>query len=428
MLLFGVSGAGGQGHVDAFFFFVLFHVFEPGPPSFQKHPYANPATTFYKRDLPSNCVSFGGPEGKQLFREALDAGTMECYFGLAEQFRTQSEPAFCGLGSLVMSLNALGTDPMRVWKGPWRWIDEEMLDCCSPLEVISQKGVTMSEFSCLAACNGANCVTKYASKHSEEEFRKDVMQTTVESSGVVLVVSYDRSSLGQTGTGHFSPIGGFLESRNRVLVLDVARFKYPPHWLDLSELYRAMLPPDEVTGKSRGWHLLTRRKQQLSFLHFPGHISGRLWYEFVERVKCIMDKDNLLNTLVELAQDEKFAPVFPTLVPVRLFGLYMGVFCSLVFLFSGSRGRAMAHYGAGEESWCNGSLAFRDARVAQSCCRTSARGAGGSRPRRGVAKRQALSGRARGRPQSHQFVNIVLRELQLRKKTHSRVKHNKYFN
>ncbi len=188
-----------------FFFCSLFSCFinwrdvlkKGGPPSFSKHPYANPATTFYKRDLPANCVSFAGAEGKKLFREALDAGTMECYFSLAEQFRTQSEPAFCGLGSLVMSLNALGTDPMRVWKGPWRWIDEEMLDCCSPLEVIAQKGITMAEFSCLAACNGAECVTKYAAKHSEEEFLNDLRATSKRESGVVLVVSYDRASVVQ---------------------------------------------------------------------------------------------------------------------------------------------------------------------------------------------------------------------------------------
>ncbi len=85
-------------------------------PSFVKHPYANPATTFYKRELPANCVSFAGKEGRQLFSEALAAGTLECYFALAEQFRTQSEPAYCGLGSLVMALNTLGTDPQRVWK------------------------------------------------------------------------------------------------------------------------------------------------------------------------------------------------------------------------------------------------------------------------------------------------------------------------
>ena len=41
----------------------------------------------------------------------------------------EDEPAFCGLGTLVMCLNALGVDPRREWKGPWRWYTESMLSC-----------------------------------------------------------------------------------------------------------------------------------------------------------------------------------------------------------------------------------------------------------------------------------------------------------
>ena len=37
--------------------------------------------------------------------------------------------------------------------------------------------------------------------------------------------------LGQTGDGHFSPIGGYDAASDQVLLLDVARFKYPPHWV-----------------------------------------------------------------------------------------------------------------------------------------------------------------------------------------------------
>ena len=42
----------------------------------------------------------------------ITAGHMECYFGLAAQFRTQDEPAYCGLSTLVMVLNTLQVCPM----------------------------------------------------------------------------------------------------------------------------------------------------------------------------------------------------------------------------------------------------------------------------------------------------------------------------
>jgi glutathione gamma-glutamylcysteinyltransferase len=71
-----------------------------------------------------------------------------------------------------------------------------------------------------------------------------------------LVAAYDRAALGQTGSGHFSPLGGIHAARDLVLVLDVARFKYPPHWVPTEQLWRAMQPIDAATGRARGW--LTR--------------------------------------------------------------------------------------------------------------------------------------------------------------------------
>ncbi len=44
--------------------------------------------SFYRRPLPESLISFCPSQGRRLFREALDAGTMEGYFPLAEQFHT----------------------------------------------------------------------------------------------------------------------------------------------------------------------------------------------------------------------------------------------------------------------------------------------------------------------------------------------------
>jgi len=65
----------------------------------------------------------------------------------------------------------------------------------------------------------------------------------------VVIAAYDRSALDQTGSAHFSPIGGFHAARDLVLVLDVARFKYPPHWIPAERLWKAMHPIDPATAK-----------------------------------------------------------------------------------------------------------------------------------------------------------------------------------
>ena len=54
---------------------------------------------------------------QQLFIEAIQNGTMEGFYRLISAFQTQSEPAYCGLASLSMVLNALAIDPGRKWKG-----------------------------------------------------------------------------------------------------------------------------------------------------------------------------------------------------------------------------------------------------------------------------------------------------------------------
>ena len=116
---------------------------------------------YYRRELPCPpAIPFSSVEGKRLFAEALQDGTLEAYFRLAEQFRTQDEPAFCGLSTLTMVLNALAVDPKKVWKGVWRWYHESMLECCRNLEEIRNDGISFDELACLARCNSLNVIPK----------------------------------------------------------------------------------------------------------------------------------------------------------------------------------------------------------------------------------------------------------------------------
>src|ERR1700694_1911256 len=109
--------------------------------------------TFYMRPLPEVLIDFKSTRGKQLFQDAVLAGTMESYFPLAQQFLTQNEPAYCGPATLAMVLNALNIDPQRVWKYPWRWFTEEMLSTCDirkpidqPLHGVITEGMSFEEF------------------------------------------------------------------------------------------------------------------------------------------------------------------------------------------------------------------------------------------------------------------------------------------
>ncbi|KAI9119976.1 hypothetical protein K1719_008945 [Acacia pycnantha] len=221
----------------------------------------------YRRLLPSPpAVEFASSEGKQLFLEAIQNGTMEGFFRLVSYFQTQSEPAYCGLASLSMVLNALAIDPGRKWKGPWRWFDESMLDCCEPLEKVKARGISFGKLVCLAHCAGAKVEAFRANQSNIDEFRKYVMRCST-SDDCHIISTYNRAALKQTGTGHFSPIGGYHAGKDMALILDVARFKYPPHWVPLTLLWEGMNYVVEDTGLPRGFMLISRPHRDPGMLY-----------------------------------------------------------------------------------------------------------------------------------------------------------------
>jgi glutathione gamma-glutamylcysteinyltransferase len=230
--------------------------------------------TLYRRPLPEDTIAFSSAEGRKLFAEALAAGGLDGYFPLAEQFHTQSDPAFCGLGSLVVALNALGIDPGRLWKGPWRWFAEDLLDCCVPLSQVRERGIDLDQLACLAGCNGAEATVQRPDAVDVATWRAALAAAA--RGETVLIAAYDRAALGQTGSGHFSPLGGYHQRRDLALVLDVARFKYPPHWISAERLWRAMQSVDPSTGRTRGWLTLRRRDQGIA-LGFTLHCNGESW-------------------------------------------------------------------------------------------------------------------------------------------------------
>ncbi|CAG2205413.1 E2.3.2.15 [Mytilus edulis] len=227
-----------------------------------------PKLQFYRRKLPDSCIPFSSPEGKKIFQEALLFGHMECYFKLAAQFRTQDEPAFCGLSTLVMVLNALEIDPEQVWKGPWRWYHENMLDCCVPVKVIEQDGINLGQFVCLAECNGLETKMIIVDENATLENFREVLLKYTKQDEYLITLSYSRKVLSQTGDGHFSPVGGYHVERDLVLILDTARFKYPPHWVSASLIFEAMQGKDKSTGKPRGYVIMNKKPSSRPLLLF----------------------------------------------------------------------------------------------------------------------------------------------------------------
>ncbi|KAK9716772.1 hypothetical protein K7432_006686 [Basidiobolus ranarum] len=226
-----------------------------------------PPNTYYRRMLPSCLTSFTSEEGKKIFKESVFQGYAETYFSLANNFTTQSEPAYCGPSSLAMALNALEIDPSRRRKGKARWYSDELLEGCAPKEEVKRKGITFNQFYCLAESH-CDVLAKRGDEVSYEEFVEDVKRV---SSSVTehMVISFSRKTLQQTGDGHFSPLGGYNIERKLALILDVARFKYPCYYVPIDMLYESLKPIDKTTGQSRGYFLL-KASEDLKSRNFLG--------------------------------------------------------------------------------------------------------------------------------------------------------------
>ncbi|KAL7549330.1 hypothetical protein ACHAWF_012600 [Thalassiosira exigua] len=57
-------------------------------------------------------------------------------------------------------------------------------------------------------------------------------------------INFDRKVLGQVGGGHFSPLGAYHASTDSFLIVDTAKYKYPPVWVGTSDLFASMATVD----------------------------------------------------------------------------------------------------------------------------------------------------------------------------------------
>eukprot|EP00536_Pseudo-nitzschia_multiseries_P002751 jgi/Psemu1/251948/estExt_Genewise1Plus.C_380029 len=251
-------------------------------------PLPEPKYSVHKRVLPAQLTAFSSQQGKRYLMEAFASGTAESYWKLTEHFVNQSDPAFCGVTTLLMCLNAMCIDPNIRWRGGWRYYGNEdvlLNRCCFSAERIRRQGIVMEDFARLGRCQGLTIDMK---RPLSEERSQDKPTNNSDMNGnashqPILVVSFSRLALGQTGDGHFSPIAAYHEETDQVLILDVARFKYAPYWVGVDELFESMREEDSVTHKPRGWFVLSPPKNHECIDDEHGQ-EARRPIEFVPKV------------------------------------------------------------------------------------------------------------------------------------------------
>ncbi|WP_254944580.1 phytochelatin synthase family protein [Cyanobium sp. AMD-g] len=201
------------------------------------------------------------PAGMELL---VGSGARTDYGPLAEQFLTQANLAYCGVASTAMVLNSLAVPaPAVPGYGRYRfWTQENVFQVPAGSQVVSaevvrRQGMTLAELTALLGAHGVKAEAIHGDQLSLEQFRA-LLRANLSQPGDRLLANYDRPSLGQAGGGHIAPLAAFHAPSDRVLILDVARYRYPSVWVPVADLWTAIRTLDSTSGRSRG--LVTIRR------------------------------------------------------------------------------------------------------------------------------------------------------------------------
>ncbi len=211
--------------------------------------------------LPANLVDFNSPEGEHYL---IEAAANADYFPLASQFVTQKTQAYCGIASLTMVLNAMGAEaPSTPEYQPFKYFTQDNVlnaetDAILPRETLARQGTTLDQLGALVSFHGVSGEVHHAGDETLDAFRAHA-RAALSARDQYVIVNYLRRSLGQQMGGHISPLAAYDEKQDKFLILDVARYKYPPVWVSAADLYAAMNTPDIVSGKTRGYVLVSKK-------------------------------------------------------------------------------------------------------------------------------------------------------------------------
>ena len=213
--------------------------------------------------LPPALIDLGSPEGATLFAHAR---AKQAYWPLADEFVTQKAQSFCGIASLAMVLNALAVPaPAVADYGPFTSFTQDNLFTPATEKIIPQAyipnhGMTLDQVGAVAASFGVTVRVVHVSAVSVAHFRTEAA-AALGKSGHFVIVNYLRTALGQQRYGHISPLGAYDRRSDRFLILDVARYKYPPTWVRTADLFAAMNTIDAGNNnQTRGYLLLDYTK------------------------------------------------------------------------------------------------------------------------------------------------------------------------
>jgi hypothetical protein len=216
--------------------------------------YSFMSTAFGAIDAEPAVIYWDSESGKALrARIPSDAD----YWELIPTFAMQSTQSYCSVASAITVLNAMPIKkPVDPEYAPYAYFTQRnyftsgVIKIISP-QVVLQIGMTREQMAETLAAQGVQAKSIAGDTLNDESLRA-LLQKTLLDDGQFVLANYLRAKLGQVGGGHWSVLAAFDAQSDRVLILDVAKYKYPPVWVSISTLRQAIATIDTTSNKARG--------------------------------------------------------------------------------------------------------------------------------------------------------------------------------
>jgi Phytochelatin synthase len=213
--------------------------------------------------LPPNMIALDSPQGQSLLFEAK---AKTAYWPVSANYETQENQAFCGIASLVIVLNSLGIQaPQPAGFAPYRFFTQDDLfppggTTILQADWIEHHGLTLDQLGQIATHFGLNVQLVHATPDGLAQFRTQASQA-LGTPGQYVIVNFKRAAMKQEGYGHISPLAAYDAKTDSFLIMDVARYKYPPAWVSTRDLYAALNTIDAGNNNlTRGYLILRAAK------------------------------------------------------------------------------------------------------------------------------------------------------------------------
>lgn len=211
-------------------------------------------------DAEPRLIYWDSPAGKALYvRIPSDAD----YWQLIPNFAVQSTQTYCSVASAITVLNAMPiTKPVDPTYAPYAYFTQsnfftpEVGKIISPQTVL-EMGMTREEMVRALTAEGVHATTIAGDTINDAALRT-LLKKALGDDGQYVLVNYLRPKLGQVGGGHWSVLAAYDAQSDNVLILDVAKYKYPPVWISIRTLLAAINTLDTTSNKSRGLVLVAK--------------------------------------------------------------------------------------------------------------------------------------------------------------------------